>query len=137
MVAKLVTWSITLSAVAALSLVGTAGKGPARDPGESLRRMLVAMGNGDYPAACEMTVEDGSPVEDGERSECARTLRVLAEGMRPSAVQRLRDVTVPDMSVRGARAQIRGSQVVGLPEPLSQWVISLVRVDDRWYVEAG
>ncbi|MGH1561302.1 hypothetical protein [Mumia sp. DW29H23] len=137
MVAKLVTWSITLSAVAALSLVGGAGKGPAGDPAESLERMLVALGSGDYAEACEMILDGGTPVAEGDGSECAETMRVYAEGIRPGAVRRLRDITVEQVPERGSRVEISGDAVVGAPSPFAETVYELVRVDGKWYVAAG
>ncbi|KAA1425234.1 hypothetical protein FE697_005030 [Mumia zhuanghuii] len=134
MVAKLVTWSITVSAVAALSLVGGAGKGPADDPAETLERMLVAIGSGEYAVACEMTVIDGTPVEDADATGCAERLRIFAEGMSPSDLGRLREVEVEPVSASGSTIAITGSRVAGAPAAYAQSVFDLVRLNGKWYV---
>lgn len=137
MITKLVLWTVTASVVAALSLVGGAGKGPAGDPAESLERMLVAMGSADYEAACEMMAHRQGPLADDARSECAETMRVYAEGIRPGAVRRLRDVEVSEVPAHGSRVEIPGADIVGAPAPFSEDVYELVRVEDKWYVVAG
>ncbi|TNC46810.1 hypothetical protein [Mumia zhuanghuii] len=135
MVAKLVTWSVTLAAVAALSLVGRSGQGPAAEPGESLERMLVAMGNREYEDACRLTAQDGAPVEDGAAlTDCVATMRVYAEGLRPESVQGLRQVSVPDVAATGSQVEIPGARIAGVSQPFADGSFVLVRIDDRWYV---
>ena len=134
MVAKLLTWSLTLSVIAALSLVGGSGKGPADEPGESLERMLVAMGNREYEDACRITVQDGAPVDDGDLDECVTTMRVFAEGLRPADVQALRQATVPEVPATGRTAEIPGTRIDRIPPAFAEGAFELVRIDDLWYV---
>ncbi|MFD1824836.1 hypothetical protein [Mumia zhuanghuii] len=134
MVAKLVTWSVTLSAIAALSFVGGAGQGPADEPGESLERMLVAMGNREYEDACRLTAQDGVPVDGDALTECVRTMRVYAEGLRPGAIQVLRQASVPDVPAKGTHVEIPGERIAGITQPFDEGFFELVRIDDRWYV---